>query len=719
MGMADNLNSITPSASLPPSSAVPVSQGVPLNQGAAQTALKTNALAGKILTWMTVASAVLAGGFFFATIFVSLSFSVYYAISMVATIAFGFASECVAPRNLQPQQPRTRAVGGGFPPLNLPGGQGGLLGWIQPVDPLFVEGQPVQLTNDGSSCFIDACFQEIMLCPPMKQALVGSCQAWNQRFEALDKVMTWFKSHDEAFRPTPADIRLIISFLSSDLGGGLYDYIKKHAEQGSLSLKFLYQHATSFRNARHRREKDPEIPAEDEAFILSLFDFESHWTDKNIDTYIHLYQGMEKKKAPPEVDALEELMPLMSQPEDELTYDALFGQLASDTKAPKWLKDFDGKVHEFLEVNKKSREESDSDAQNTAEVSFFSHFLTVAHFVKMGQDLLSKSFGIQGFLKAVQKYHETSIAHEHRTGITLTDLRSLLPEDMRQGQQDANDMFRSLMNLVDQRNYPDVFFQMAIGQRFVPYDPQKAPSDKAAYELKRLEEYMLDKNEIDLLPLGNEKLQRAELSYELYAPIPSHAASWGQELFDALFEFHPGIDHDPIIYLNPETQEPSLYTIDEERFQVDRLPDYFVFTLKRFERDRYGRSLKNHQPVVMPEFIHREKEIFEVVGIIVHRGREIHGGHYITLSKSGGIWWVCDDMGPKWNHKYVYQADDKQMKQALTYGYQYLLKKCDQEAPILKDWPPKDLPSAIAPPPPPPPKISKKTAENSAAFIQS
>ena len=109
------------------------------------------------------------------------------------------------------QQPASRGV---FTLLHMP-----------PGDPLFVEGQSVHLTNDGSLCFVDAAFEQIMRFTPMKEELVKNCQIWHTRFEAFHRLITWFQTRDEELKPQVKDVSLVIALIASDIGCDLYKYI--------------------------------------------------------------------------------------------------------------------------------------------------------------------------------------------------------------------------------------------------------------------------------------------------------------------------------------------------------------------------------------------------------------------------------------------------------------------------------------------------------------
>lgn len=69
-------------------------RGVPLNPQAAGRAARIKACIGRTLTWAAALSMGASAVFFLATIFISSDFAIPYAISMIATLAFGFTSDC-------------------------------------------------------------------------------------------------------------------------------------------------------------------------------------------------------------------------------------------------------------------------------------------------------------------------------------------------------------------------------------------------------------------------------------------------------------------------------------------------------------------------------------------------------------------------------------------------------------------------------------------------
>jgi hypothetical protein len=686
--------------------------GAPLDDDAVQAALKTNKLIGDILTYIAVACAALSAAFFFASIFVSSSFMAPYAISMVATFAFGWAGDCVSPKRGR-GVPAPGGPGAFAPPPPPPAGakNRGFFGMFQaPPLPDFVPGQPVHITNDGSSCFVDSAFWMLMSWPQMKQALVESFQEWNTKFAAMNKFIVWLKSPNEAEKPTAEDIPLLVALFSEDVGGDFYNFIGKQVElpKAPEALTTLFEWMKAFRRARFDGEEDPEIPEADIETIMGLFNGRSPWSSKQIDLFIAFMNWVEapQRRYPPKAADVEKLVSVLSQQQCQQFYLEKIKALTEGdkaAKAPKLLTEFVAQVDAAKESLALADEEP-------AEAPLCVDFFFAVSAAGMARDLSDQLAGIQGFLTAVEKYDKTQGDSTHRTEMRLTALRNFLPRAIRQGQQDSADMFRYLSNWIDVRKHPGLFFNLSMEQEFVPYDAaQELDQVRAQKEVERLAKVAVSERAPDILPFGSRKVQKPVLNYELCAPIPVDRSSWGQDLFDGLFKFHEGMGHDPIIYADPDTNEAALYKISRERFAVDKLPDTFIFTLKRFVRTLDGRSLKNPQAVVMPEYLTHEDEIFEVTGVIFHGG-SFNGGHYVELSKVNGEWWMCDDSGPHWNSRYVYKASPAQVKSAFTYGYQYLVRKCEDDFDIetapktIADWPPKDLPQALALPPPPKPK---------------
>jgi len=677
-----------------------------------QAAAKANASAGNILTWMAVLCAGSSMAFFFSAIFVSSSFGLPYVISILATLAFGLAGDCATPKNPNPQP------GGIVPPFVPPGDLGGLgwagttgatgatakgfqgFGWglgslLRGPPPAFEEGQPVQLRNDGSSCFIDATFWGITALPAFKDALIQSCQEESARFTAWEKLGSWLLNHAPETQLTRDDLRLLIPLLStSDFNGPWYNKFtigaKLETAEASEALVLFDAQIKANRKACRDGQVDPELSDAVLDQILPLFSYDHHWKEQDVNTFVQLLKWIEAREkgvAPPAPAALESLAPILSRPEYEQRFRDQIESAAKEEKAPKILKDFVAQVNTLIE-SRGIGELVPIDAHIPTD-PFFDLWI-VGNFATIAQQLASKIRGIRGFLAAVATYDKTRADRQIHTNMRLSDLRYLLPEGRRQGQQDAADMLRALLDLIDVRKHPNLFFPLAMEQQYVSYEPPADNARAAAEAAQRLATCIAAGGPSSTMTIDGVKRQLPQPSYELYLYLPNQPA-FGQQLFDQGFEFHEGLQHDPVLYKDLETGEARLYQMQAERFQVDELPDQFVLTLKRFTTDALGRGAKNSQPIVMPEFLTFGDDHYEVIAIVQHSGG-YNGGHYTTLEKGNGTWWMCDDSS--WRNPYVSKATLEQLRNGFTYGYSYIVRKTEAVVPQIENWPPAELPPA-------------------------
>lgn len=557
--------------------------GIPLNPAARETAGKITRVAANVLMGLAIASIALVCIFLGFWYFKATPFK-YASISWIAALIFTQLAEFVRPCDEPlppPQDQRQGGHRGQSVNLATPPDESGSRGQTQlgPIPPPlirkpqiselqasetlppFIQGQPVQLTNEASSCFIDATFWEIMAWPEMKNALVESYQEWDRRFQTFEKFIQGLKGSREDFNLTGEEVHLLVTLFGSELGSDFFKAIGSKGESVAQLNNLLLQ----FREARFKGNPDPIIL--DTNIVLDIF--KSHFFDDS------LIQSLEK--------------------------------------------------------------------------GF--------------ENLSRKILGIRGFLQVVEKYEEAGRTEQHHANIALTPLRNLLPLNAAWGQQDANEMLRCLVNLVDQRRYSHLFFSVSVEQYFTPYNP-----DSNTKEEERLQRHIQTSKTTDRLPENSRKMQDSVLTYEFQLPLDKEISD-GQLAFNGLFIPHQGMGHDLAIYLNPEGK-PALYKIEQECFRVAALPQTFILQLKRFETNGTGLTSKNTQILQMPQVMKWKDQSYELISIKYHFGFASFG-HYTTCVKQGDTWWFCDDM-----EKYIYKATDKDLKEALELGYGYLYKKC-------------------------------------------
>lgn len=667
----------------PPSSPSPqplVVHGAPLGLQGEQTATKTNAIAGDILKWMVVFCAGISMAFFFSGICIGFSsFGVPYLISIIATLVFAFAT----PKNPHPQRQGSGIVPPLIPQDSKRTGADVTIPFLPP--PQFVDGQPLQLNNDGSSCFINSVFWAIMALPVYKDALVQSCKEWDACFIVLEKFKAWLLNPIPDKALNKDDLRLLISLLSTP---DFDTWYKTTDDNASDALKQFDAQIQACRKAREEGKDDPLLSDETLDQILPLFNYDRHWTEADIATFIQLMKWLKAKgnsvKAPT-VGALKQLESILSRPEYVQRFRVQIESVAKGEGAQvQLLTDFVAQVNTLIELRlQNSQDLPPVDALIVAKDPFFD-FWTVGVFVARAQDLNPKIRGIKGFLNAIDTYDEACSKKAIHTNMGLSVLRQLLPAARRQGQQDASDMLRALFDLIDIRKFPNLFCSLAVERRYAPYNPPKDNLEAVQAEQQRLEN--AKSKELSRMPPECVKCDTPVPAYEFYLNLPD-APGFGQRLFNQSFEFCDGLAHDAAVYINSTNEQPCLYQIQAERFQVKRFPKQFIITLKRFTEE----SVKNDQQIIMPQYLEFKTDKYEVVAIVQHQGG-FNSGHFITFVKDGQTWWICNDQA-----HYIRKATEQELRGALTYGYQYFLRKVEEGAvvPQLTDWPPAALPPEV------------------------
>jgi len=100
-----------------------------------------------------------------------------------------------------------------------------------------------------------------------------------------------------------------------------------------------------------------------------------------------------------------------------------------------------------------------------------------------------------------------------------------------------------------------------------------------------------------------------------------------------------------------------------KRLILKRLPKYLIIHLKRFSY--FSSSNKNNKSVKCDEKIIIEDRNYDLRGIVYHSGTA-HGGHYISVIKLNGEWYLCNDGT-------ITKLDN--IENYLNYGYIYLYVK--------------------------------------------
>lgn len=130
----------------------------------------------------------------------------------------------------------------------------------------FVQGQPLQLTNDGTSCFINAPFWMLMNDPVVAEAVVDSCRRWDASFTALEKLVAWLKKKDENPKPSQQDIAFLMPmFAREEIGATWYaNTIGRRID--TEALRAFDTQMKAFIRSRQDNVADPVLQEQD--FVL-------------------------------------------------------------------------------------------------------------------------------------------------------------------------------------------------------------------------------------------------------------------------------------------------------------------------------------------------------------------------------------------------------------------------------------------------------------------
>jgi len=267
--------------------------------------------------------------------------------------------------------------------------------------------------------------------------------------------------------------------------------------------------------------------------------------------------------------------------------------------------------------------------------------------------VLEKRPEFKYFYEAVHSYQYPN----NRQGdapVVLTNLRQLMPQGNRNGQQDSLEWLRSILNWIDVSKTPQCCFKLETTRTYQPY------SERDPQQLQRLEQ--CDRNVIDNFPISGRRVG-SSFGYELQIPLPNAdgVALDGQTLINGYFTANK---HEPIIFKNPGTQEPALYEIASETRHITQHPSGLLITLMRFQQGH-----KNNIQVTMSKHLTIDGARYEITTIIRHDGT-FEKGHYWTLVKKRDGWWLCDDQ------REIRPAKSEELKDAFDYGYSYFVRYC-------------------------------------------
>jgi ubiquitin carboxyl-terminal hydrolase 8 len=111
------------------------------------------------------------------------------------------------------------------------------------------------------------------------------------------------------------------------------------------------------------------------------------------------------------------------------------------------------------------------------------------------------------------------------------------------------------------------------------------------------------------------------------------------------------------------SQKNNKNVVAYKRLILKRLPKYLIIHLKRFSY--FSSSNKNNKVVKCDEKIIIEDRNYDLRGIVYHSGTA-NGGHYISVIKLNGEWYLCNDGT-------ITKLDN--IENYLNYGYIYLYVK--------------------------------------------
>lgn len=530
----------------------------------------------------------------------------------------------------------------------------------------FIEGQQVHIPNKGLTCFIDSVFHVLEAVPPYKEALIGSCEKLSEQFKAFEELILWLKGCRGGL--SHAEIASLIPLLANPLFFG-EEMVKKKFESEDIpeSVKFFGECIERFRQACRKGAPDPKWENfRDIRKIAEVFEADQewfkqnqHWTKEDLETGVKLKRWASQfKKEVKEwnKDPNKEFnQPILKFSENDLgclafifsrveyreKYKEMIGDLIQEEKAPEVLKKFNATVIEF------SKKVEDEPQEQPPTFHFFD-FMTAIDFEMIAQEHSARIKAIESVSPLFKQYEDDLKAESHKSEVDLNPWRGFLLEGRQEGQQDAMELLCAMFTYVDARDYPDIFFELGIEKR------------------------------LENVNRNNSIKQRLKphKSLEISIPIPNTKAD-GQTLINGYFAFKNS--NDSQVKIDKED-----YNVKESRYYLQTNPEYFIVSLGRFNNNRE----KNNSPVYLPEFPKIGGATYKIVTMIRHDSNKLNGGHYYTLvnNEKTKRWEVYDDLYG------VYEADTEKLKKELSYGYGYILKRCDENeavVPRLKNWPPK------------------------------
>lgn len=82
----------------------------------------------------------------------------------------------------------------------------------------------------------------------------------------------------------------------------------------------------------------------------------------------------------------------------------------------------------------------------------------------------------------------------------------------------------------------------------------------------------------------------------------------------------------------------------QKSLKIKKLPNVFILHLKRFKYSEEKNEYKKlHDRITFPFELKIEESSFQLFSIIVHIGKNLTNGHYISIIKSNDIWYCFDD----------------------------------------------------------------------------
>lgn len=189
--------------------------------------------------------------------------------------------------------------------------------------------------------------------------------------------------------------------------------------------------------------------------------------------------------------------------------------------------------------------------------------------------------------------------------ISLSALRQFMPEDFREGQQDASEFLNQLLNNVTFENYPESF-----------------PTQTIKY-------YWL---QVGSDTEGKETHESKQVFYTAIE-IPSQEQTISGQ--DLIHQYFARKKHEGELWLDGDTN--ILYEPGELQVQIEG--KRVTFLLKRFNQNN-----KISTPVDMPEILDLNSKKYALKKVIVHHGQSMWSGHYTSLLQIAGQWIKTDDI---------------------------------------------------------------------------